>query len=81
MKEKYPSTFLDARKVAKETWLKIFCYKFSSIPLLGKQLATLKQFPSLPFHSTEFILRKIFKAVKYEPNKGKQHFPLTLRAS
>ena len=65
------STFLGARKVAKETWLKIFCYKFSSIPLLGKKLPTVRQFSSLTFHSAEFILHKIFKAGKYEPN-GKQ---------
>jgi hypothetical protein len=29
----------------------------------------LKQFPSLPFHYAEFILRKLFEAGKYEPNK------------
>jgi hypothetical protein len=49
------STFLGERKVAKETWLKIFCYKFSSIPLLGKKLPTVRQFSSLTFHSAEFI--------------------------
>jgi hypothetical protein len=64
-------SFLSIRKEPKEIWLKIFCYKFSSISLLGKQLAMLKQFPSLPFHYTEFISRKIFNAGKYEPNKGR----------
>jgi hypothetical protein len=53
----------------KKHWLQIICYKFSSIPLLGKKLASLRQFPSLPFHYAEFILRKLFEAGKYEPNK------------
>jgi hypothetical protein len=34
-----------------------------------EKLAMLKQFPSLTFHFAEFYKRKIFNAVKYEPNK------------
>jgi hypothetical protein len=33
-----------------------------------EKLASLKQFPSLPFHYAEFYLRRIFEAVKYDPN-------------
>jgi hypothetical protein len=42
-------SFLDTRKEPKEIWLKIFCYKFSSIPLLGKNSRCSNSFPRCHF--------------------------------
>jgi hypothetical protein len=63
LSKKFLSTFLLEEKWQKKLWLQIICYKFSSIPLFGKQLTMFKQLLSLPFHSAEFILRKLFEAV------------------
>jgi hypothetical protein len=67
--------------VAKETWLKIFCYKFSSIPLLGKNSLRSNSFPHCHSITLNLFNAKYLRPIKYKPNKNKEHLPLTLHSA
>jgi len=70
---KFNFSFLDARKETKETGLQIFCYKFSSIPLLGKNSLRSNSFPHCHFITLNLFNAKYLRPLNKERQISRNH--------